>query len=220
MSALHHSHGQQLGFGELLREADADNKRRRFERETAHLPGSIGEGLACYRAMIQRHHTSMMDADVEGVRAIREEARLLALKLNNGKPGIRANDDAPGCTLARETRSKNGAVPDWGQEGSFVIDHEGMLVEIEMQGLFGIGSLCHWLGFAARAVDSNKLFISETGYRSFLGASIEFAKDITPDRFAAIVIGAHVADELRGKLVSVAEPYLQRLNDDADRIQE
>jgi len=40
---------------------------------------------------------------------------------------------------------------------------------VEMEGIFGVASnVCHWLGFSARAVEFDKPFLSETGYRSFV----------------------------------------------------
>lgn len=59
---------------------------------------------------------------------------------------ILADDDAPGCVLARETAVQAEDVPRWGQTGIFVIEIGGMAVQIEMNGLFGIGS---WWGFWA-----------------------------------------------------------------------
>ena len=45
-----------------------------------------------------------------------------------------------------------------------------MLVRIEMDGLFGIGScFTPWLNFCACVVDRDKPFLSSTGFRSFLG---------------------------------------------------
>jgi len=45
-----------------------------------------------------------------------------------------------------------------------------MRARIELDGIFGItGSICFWPGFSARAVDYDRPFLSQTGYRSFLG---------------------------------------------------
>jgi len=50
----------------------------------------------------------------------------------------------------------------------------------------------HWLGFSARAVEFDKPFLSETGYRSFIAISGELEAGFTPDRFAGEVISAYV----------------------------
>ncbi len=101
---------------------------------------------------------------------LRGEARSLALRLNGGERGILADEDAPGCVLERESAAPPGAVPLWGQKGAFIVTVAGMRVRVALHGVFGIGSWSgFWPGFAAHAVDWDKPFLSETGYRSFLG---------------------------------------------------
>jgi hypothetical protein len=64
----------QLGFGDLLADADEANTQRKFDRATAHLPGTMAEALPFYRAMIDRHHhAAMLAADVEQAMAIRKD---------------------------------------------------------------------------------------------------------------------------------------------------
>jgi len=194
----------QLGFDALLAEAETVNRQHEIARETAHLPGTMAEALPFYRDLLDRHHAAMMAADVETALALREEARTLAVKLNGGRNGILAGDDAPGCLLARENAAMPGAVPHWGQRGDFEIDHNGMRVRVRMDGIFGIGaSAGFWLGFEAFAADPSRPFLSETGYRSFLGCGMELAPDVTPETFAATVIGHYVAHELKGRLKTI-----------------
>ncbi|MGE3709461.1 MAG: hypothetical protein AB7G35_07300 [Hyphomicrobiaceae bacterium] len=198
----------QLGFDSLLSASDADNERRRQERELAYLPGSMEEALPFYRALIEKHHAAMVAGDSVAVQRIRDEADGLALKLNNYEPGILADEDSPGCMLERLTRAPDGAVPLWGQTGTFVIERSGMRVRIEIEGLFGIGSgAMSWLGFSAHAVDWGKPFLSETGYRSFLGVGGALVPGHTPESFCAGIIEAHVARELKGKLRMIAPQY-------------
>ena len=123
MSNQNKSEAGQLGFDDLLSASDTDNRKRRFERDTAHLPSTIDEALAYYRMMISQHHAAMLAADETKVMEFHEQARLLALRVNDGKPGILANDDAPGCVLARNTAAAAGTVPEWGQCGG--IYHRG-----------------------------------------------------------------------------------------------
>lgn len=201
----------QLGFGDLLAEADAKNAKRIFQRETTGLPDTIAGGIPFYHGLVEQHHAAMLAADVNGVRALRETARLLARKLNNGEPGILAHEDSPGCVLARETAAPRGTVPLWGQKGDFIIETNSMHVRIEMEGIFGIGSFGHWLGFSAHAVDLDRPFISETGYRSFLGVSIALAEGVTPDRFAVEIVAAFVRREIKGKLTQIEESYRDRM---------
>jgi hypothetical protein len=75
---------------------------------------------------------------------------------------------------------------------------------VEMEGIFGVASnVCHWLGFSARAVEFDKPFLSETGYRSFVAVGGAPEAGFTPDRFAREVISAHVQQSLTGRLVAI-----------------
>lgn len=201
----------QLGFDSLLTAAAEDNRKREIERETAHLPGTMNEALPFYRLLIRQHHAAVLAADAAKVTQLRREAKRLALRLNDGEPGILAHENAPGRVLARETAATPGTVPLWGQDGDFVITVGKMRVRIALDGLFGIASsVAFWPGFAAHAVDHDRPFISETGYRSFLGIHAAPVPDLTPDEFAAKVIAAHIDRELKGRLRTIAPQHKER----------
>lgn len=201
----------QLGFDALLDDAATVNRAREFERSTGHLPGTFPEALAHYRALLAKHHAAMLAADVDETMRLRKEADNLARRLNHGDPGILAGPDASGCALARETAAAPGSVPLWGQKGSFIVTVSGARVRIEMEGIFGLcGRFAYWLGFSAHAIDVDRPFISPTGYRSFLGIHAEPAASMTSDAFAADVLAAYVAKELKGRLVAIAPGYRER----------
>jgi len=198
----------QLGFDALLTAAAEDNRKREIERETAHLPGTMIDAIPFYRLIIRQHHAAVLAADAGKVTQLRREAKRLALRLNDGDPGILAHPDAPGYVLACETAAPSGTVPLWGQNGEFVITIGKMRVRIALDGLFGIaGSIQFWPGFAAHAVDADRPFISETGFRSFLGIHAAPVPDLTPDEFAAKVIAAHIDRELKGRLRTIEPEY-------------
>jgi hypothetical protein len=198
----------QLGFGDLLADADEANTQRKFDRATAHLPGTMAEALPFYRAMIDRHHAVILAANVEQAMAIRKEARKLARKLNGGDSGILATPESPGCVLERETAAAPGTVPLWGQAGDFTLTVDVMRVRIELKGIFGIGSTsCLFPGFYARAVDMDRPFLSETGFRSFLGLYGDLAPGLTPENYVRAVIAAHVGRELKGRLRAIEPRY-------------
>jgi len=198
----------QLGFDALLQSADHANLTRLMERECAHLPGSLDEAIPFYRALIERHHAAMLAGDAATVTHLREEADRLAIKLNNFEVGIIAGPDAPGNVLAQKTCAPVGTVPLWGQIGDFEISCAGISIHIEMDGIFGIASHAyHWLGFSAHALEFEKPFISETGFRSFVAIGGALEPGFTPDSFAADIISAHVKDQLRGKLLAIAPEY-------------
>ncbi|WP_222306422.1 hypothetical protein [Rhizobium leguminosarum] len=120
----------------------------------------MDEALPLYRGIIDKHHAVMLAGDAEAALRLREEAHNLALRLNNGEPGILAGLDAPGCMLESLTAADDGIVPLWGQTGSFVIEVQGMRVRIEMDGIFGIGAqYSPWMNFSAHAVDWDKPFL-------------------------------------------------------------
>jgi hypothetical protein len=195
---------QQLGFDLLLASAETANHARQEERACAHLPGTMDEALPFFRQLIDTHHRAMLAGDAETVRQLREEAGQLAFKLNGFDPGILADDDAPGCALDRATAAPVGTVPLWGQSGAFEITCERMRVSIEMEGVFGIGATSMaWLGFAAHAVEWDRPFLSETGYRSFLGVGGTLQSGFTPETFATAIITAHVRGALKGKLLAI-----------------
>lgn len=205
----------QLGFDALLSAASENNRKRKVERETAHLPGTMAEAIPFYRLLVRQHHAAMLAADVEKAMSLRREAHLLAVRLNDGAPGILAGEDAPGCVLARETAAAPGAVPLWGQEGHFILDVNGMRVRIELEGMFGIGGgFSYWPGFAAYAVDQDRPFLSETGYRSFLGVYADPVPALTPELYVAKVIAGYVARENSGKLRAI-EPRYRGSREDA-----
>jgi len=84
-------------------------------------------------------------------------------------------------------------------------------VRIEQDGIFGTGALhMTWLPFGAHAVDYEKPFISETGYRCFIGVRADMVPGITLDAFARRMIEAYVAKECKGKLRKIERGYVDR----------
>ena len=98
----------QPGIPTLLEDAERANQARLFERSTAHLPGTMAKGIACYRALLERHHAAMLAGDAQAAKRMQQETVLLALKLNGGQRGYLAGEDAPGCVLQRVTAAEAG----------------------------------------------------------------------------------------------------------------
>lgn len=203
-----HKSAEQLGFDALLTAADSDNRARENARAYAHLPGTMQEAVPFLRGLIDVHHMAMVEGRHAGALAIQEEAHRLAEKLNNYEPGIIADADSPGCMLDRATRAPKNTIPLWGQSGSFEIKVGAMRIRIAIDGMFGIGScFCAWPGFSAHAIEHDKPFLSETGYRSFLGLHAELPPGQTPDSFARLIIETHIRHELKGKLLAIKPEY-------------
>jgi hypothetical protein len=191
----------QLSFEALLADANSANVARQLNKEYGHLPATMEAAIPFFRDLINRHHEAMMAGNADKVRGLREEAGKLACKLNNYEPGIIADEQAPGSVLARVTAAKPDTVPLWGQVGSFEIGHSKVRIRIEMEGLYGIGATYRsWLGFSAHAVDKKKPFLSETGYRSFLGVGGALEAGYAPDVFVKAIIAAYVDQTLKGRL--------------------
>jgi hypothetical protein len=196
----------QLGFDALLVDADNTNRIAALEKQYGKLPGTMEEAVPYFRDLIERHHAAMLAGDPDPVMKLRDEAERLALSLNNGEPGILAGPEAPGCMLAALTLAEDGAVPLWGQGGTFIVEVRSMRVRIELDGLYGIGaSYSLWMNFCAHAVDKDKPFLSETGFRSFLGIHADLVPDLTPDAFVIDVIEGYVDRQLKGKLVAIGK---------------
>jgi|APEBP8051073178_1049388.scaffolds.fasta_scaffold12662_2 hypothetical protein len=194
----------QLSFASLLAETEAINRQRTEEEAHAHLPDSMEAALPYYRTLIERHNAAMLAGDVDAVARSRSDAHELAYKLNGFNPGILVDEDAPGCVLDRLTRAEEGKVPLWGQSGSFEIQYEAMRVRIEMDGLFGIGAThMSWLSFSAHAIEQSRPFLSDTGYRSFMGVGGALRSGYTPDAFAASIVEAFVERDLKGRLKKI-----------------
>lgn len=198
----------QLGFDALLGSADAENHARQIARETAHLPGTMETAIPHYRILLRQHHAAMLAANVDEAIRLRREARSLALKLNGGERGIIAGPDAPGCVLERETAAAPGTVPLWGQLGSFAITLADIDMQIDLEGLFGIGGCTlYWPAFSARAVDTERPFISDTGFRSFLGVQADPLPGLSPEDFVRRVIESWIEHDLKGRLHTIAPRY-------------
>jgi len=205
---MHDRDNAQLGFDAMLGAAEDDNRRYRFDKDTRHLPGTMDEALPFFRILLRHHHAAMLAGDADETFRLRKEADRLALRLNDGDPGILAGPDAPGNVLERQTAAKAGTVPRWGQSGTFDLCIEDMNVRIELEGVFGIASsTSFWPGFSARAVEYDRPFLSETGYRSFLGLRGNPEPGYKPDEFVARVLRTHIDETLKGRLVPVEERY-------------
>jgi hypothetical protein len=194
---------QQLGFGfdEML-----------HEQETAHLPSTMEEAIPYYRKLIEKHHAAMMAGDKDAAMAVRREADELAYKLNgNDSCGIKGGPDSVAAKLERATAAPDGTAPLWGQTGDYTINVDGMKVRIEQDGIFAVGShAMFWLAFSAHAVDWDKPFLSETGYRSFIGIFAPPEPGVTPDDFARGVITGNLQRECKGKQHRIEKSYVDR----------
>jgi hypothetical protein len=185
-----------------------------WNARTAHLPSTMPAAILYYRELLPRYHAAVLACDISGAGLIHEEAQDLAATLNGGTHfGIIAQDDSPGCVLERETAATPGQVPLYGQLGQFNLDIEGIPIRIEMDGIFGVGTILP--GFSAHAVDYERPFISATGYRTFPRYQVEYVSGTTPDQLVRQIILNYIAVNehgLKGKLVRIGQEYIHRHN--------
>lgn len=100
----------------------------------------MGAPIPHYSDLLAAHHIVMMEADVDNVMRLREEAHNLVLKLNGGEPGIIADEDGLSCVLSRKVTAKPGTEPFWGRTGEFEIAIRDMKVWIAFRGRIGVGA--------------------------------------------------------------------------------
>jgi hypothetical protein len=155
------------------------------EQRTAHLPSTMEEAIPYYRGLIEKYNAAMLLRDLPAIEKIQQEAEDLAVKLNGGELlGIMGGPDAPVYVLERATAAPSGTVPTWGQTA----------------------------GFSAHAVDYEKPFLSETGYRSFIGYRPDFEPGMTPDVLAQGMIRDYITGKCKGKKRNIQQTYVEREN--------
>lgn len=175
-------------------ETDRQNQRHRMEHEHGAMPSEFTDGVAYYRDLIAEHHDAMMRSDVAVVMKLRKRASALAQRLNGDQLGYLV-EGAAGSLLIEETKAADGVIPLWGQHGNFIIEVHSMRVRIALDGMLGIcSSSMYWPGFSTHIVDKDKPFLSETGYRSFLGLNMAAAPDLTPELFISSVVASYIAE--------------------------
>ena len=121
MSRLRAVPAAQLGFGDLLAEADSANSRAKMERAYAYLPGTEAEALPFYRDLIQRHHAAMLAGDIAAAMPLRQEAHRLA---EEDQTKFLSSQAAAGrlapARVASRRRAPGGALGDCPSEGAAV----------------------------------------------------------------------------------------------------
>lgn len=197
-------------FGDMLKDADAENRRRVDEAKYSGQSCSWAEAVERYRSALRKHDAAMRALDFDGVDRAYNEAREIAVAQNKGTLGVGAQDGA-GARLSEATSADLDADPLWGQAGTFHVTVLRCRVRISWNGLMSIGGNMGFGGpFYIHAVDWQKPFFSETGFRSFLGCSVEPTPRLSPASFVERTLSTHFEKEMRGRLVTIDEYYQSR----------
>lgn len=111
----------------------------------------------------EKYHDAVLAGHVEVLDQMESAYSALVYKLNGETMlGCMADAESSGHVLACAVAAKPGQVPCWGQAGEFLLEVEGVRVWVVMKhDMLGNHRACD-----LHAVDLDKPFISETGYRS------------------------------------------------------
>ena len=121
----------------------------------------VAEAMAAVTAL----HTAVLSFDSQGAADAGNRYEATVWKLNGGTFfGCRADDLAAGKIIETHCASALGEVPMWGQTGQFLIEVEGIRALVDFGYGYGVGGT----HYDFHAVDLDRPFISETGYRSHL----------------------------------------------------
>ncbi len=114
-------------------------------------------------------HNAVISENEAKVIAAVDKYNAVIWKMNGGTFfGCKKDDDAPGYVIERHCRASSGSVPKWGQSGEFAIEVNNIRAWVIVRHGY-IGTMVH---FQFHAVDLNKPFISQTGYRSHFNEMI------------------------------------------------
>lgn len=146
----------------------------------AELPEDQGALLAASLAATEAYHAALIAGDVDAAEAASERREAIIWKLNGGSFfASYADPDSAGNQVEAYCRAAPGEEPKWGQYGEFVITVDGVRAVVEVVNGFGRNAT----GLQFHAIDLDRPFISETGFRS---------------HFATNTCGTTVAEVARG----------------------
>lgn len=163
--------------------------------ELANVPTEQFAGIAMQCA--EKYHDAVLAGHVEVLDQMESAYSALVYKLNGETMlGCMADANSSGHVLARAVAAKPGQVPRWGQAGEFLLEVEGVRVWVVMtHDMLGNHRACD-----LHAVDLDKPFISETGYRS-AGLTVASSIGETVDQAARRMVLDVIRSE--GKLKSI-----------------
>ncbi|CAH2946138.1 MAG: FIG00466505: hypothetical protein [uncultured Paraburkholderia sp.] len=189
-----------------------DERDAQAARIAAHMPddraGILGEAQKAIDAL----NDAVLARDVEAAEAAELRYEAAVWKLNgNTFFGSMAGPESGGVIAQQACSAAPGTVPKWGQSGGFVATVDGIRALVSVGDGFGVRR-AH---FEFRAVDLDRPFISETGYRSYFAAPFGgvTVRDAVEATLAALIAeGTHmVGDQYRVHSADRARPWLAQL---------
>jgi len=164
---------QKLSPYEQERKASVDRKAHYRLMLEVGSDGSDATLIEKARANLESYDIAVREADVEGMRLYADRVEAIADHMFGADPQFEFGNGPPkgngrfSCLhdariwLLEQFRARDGDIPMFGQPGRFLVELFGCRVDFRYGGLFAI------CGGDAHAVDLDKPFFSETGYRSF-----------------------------------------------------
>lgn len=185
--------------------SSADDREERAARLAAAMPSDPAALLDVAADAVRALHAAVLASDGDAAAAADDCYEAVIWKLNGGRFfGCLADEDSAGRVVERHCRAAPGAVPLWGQSGAFVVTVNGMRAIVEVSDRIGSRIGTNHVSFEFHAVDLDRPFISETGYRSHYNS---LRAGFTVDQVAAAIL----AELQKGKPKLIEADYRDRL---------
>lgn len=176
-----------------------DTRDEKAAELAADLPSESAELLAVALVAVGELHAAVLASDGAGAERAADRYDAAVWKLNGGTFfGSMGDECAAGCVIERHCRAMPGSVPMWGQGGEFLIAVDGIRALVEFEAGFG---LMH-SHFQFHAVDLDRSFISQTGYRSHFDTA---QGGMTVDQVATAIFRAYLAEQKRPLMLDAAD---------------
>jgi len=175
-------------------------ERPEFLAQVARLAGvDFAEFPERARAVVALHHDAVITGDLAQMDATHCAFEALVYVLNgNTLFGSRGDSQRAVSVLARAVAAEPGRVPCWGQSGEFLLEIDGMRIRVEVE-----DGLKPHHGVALHAIDLDRPFVSDTGYRHH-GVDEGASLGLTVDQAVRRAVG---------QLINEVKP--KRIKDDA-----
>ncbi|KVX69129.1 hypothetical protein WT34_24455 [Burkholderia stagnalis] len=186
-----------------------DERDAQASKLAAQMPDDRAGIIAEAQAAIDALNDAVLASDGEAAEAAESRYEAAVWKLN-GRTffGSMAGPESGGIIAREACSAAPGTVPKWGQSGEFVATVDGMRALVSVTDGFSVRR-AH---FEFRAVDLDRPFISETGYRSHVAApcgGVTVREAVEATLAAMIRKGVHmVGDEYRVRRADDARPWL------------
>ncbi|CAE6823659.1 Protein KlcB [Paraburkholderia aspalathi] len=189
----------------MAKRHNSDERDEKAAELAGELPTDSAELLAFALATVSELHAAVLAGDGAEAERAGDRYEAAVWKLNGGTFfGSMGDEYAAGSVIERHCRAAPGTVPMWGQCGEFLIVVDGIRAVVEVD--FGFGML--HAEFEFYAVDLDRPFISETGYRAHYDtaqggmtvdqAATEIFRTYLPEQKRPLMIDAGDRDRLAG----------------------